>query len=223
MMKIRRISKKAHKRQLMVHEFVPSGRRFRLRPKGGNSESTRSSDSRRDFSRFRARNEASGDAGPAATKSLLRQARSQDGGPSALQFDFKDPNKEVSPQISYDKFDPDSPASYRRGIYRFVFRNINDPLLETFDAVDPSMSMAKRQHHDHDVASLGPVQQPLRPAPVRTPGRAAGTRGKRHADAHRPRLPPDDGPPADARRVGVADRLRESTWVGECVPGAAQL
>jgi hypothetical protein len=66
------------------------------------------------------------------------------GGPSAMQFDFKDPNKEVSPQISYDKFDPDSPASYRRGIYRFVFRNINDPLLETFDAVDPSMSMAKR-------------------------------------------------------------------------------
>src|SRR5207245_8633070 len=66
------------------------------------------------------------------------------GGPSAMQFDFKDPNKDVSPQISYDKFDPDSPASYRRGIYRFVFRNINDPLLETFDAVDPSMSMAKR-------------------------------------------------------------------------------
>jgi Protein of unknown function (DUF1553)/Protein of unknown function (DUF1549)/Planctomycete cytochrome C len=66
------------------------------------------------------------------------------GGPSAMQFDFKDPNKEVSPQISYDKFDPDSPASYRRGIYRFIFRNINDPLLETFDAVDPSLSMAKR-------------------------------------------------------------------------------
>jgi mono/diheme cytochrome c family protein len=66
------------------------------------------------------------------------------GGPSAMQFDFKDPNKEVSPRISYDKFDPDSPASYRRGVYRFVFRNVNDPLLETFDAVDPSMSMAKR-------------------------------------------------------------------------------
>jgi hypothetical protein len=66
------------------------------------------------------------------------------GGPSVMQFDFKDPNKEVSPLISYDKFDPDSPASYRRGIYRFIFRNINDPLLETFDSVDPSLSMAKR-------------------------------------------------------------------------------
>ena len=66
------------------------------------------------------------------------------GGPSVMQFDYKDPNKDVSPQISYDKFDPDSPASYRRGIYRFLFRNVNDPLLETFDAVDPSLSMAKR-------------------------------------------------------------------------------
>jgi hypothetical protein len=66
------------------------------------------------------------------------------GGPSAMQFDFKDPNKDVSPLINYDKFDPDSPASYRRSVYRFLMRNVNDPLLETFDAVDPSLSMAKR-------------------------------------------------------------------------------
>ncbi len=66
------------------------------------------------------------------------------GGPSVMQFDFKDPNKEVSPQIRYDTFDPDSPASYRRSVYRFVFRNVNDPLLETFDAVDPSLSAARR-------------------------------------------------------------------------------
>jgi hypothetical protein len=66
------------------------------------------------------------------------------GGPSVMQFDFKDPNKEVSPQIRYDTFDPDSPASYRRGVYRFLFRNVNDPLYETFDAVDPSLSVARR-------------------------------------------------------------------------------
>ncbi len=66
------------------------------------------------------------------------------GGPSAMQFEFKDPNKDVSPQINYDRFDPDSPTSLRRGIYRFLMRNVNDPLLETFDAVDPSLSMAKR-------------------------------------------------------------------------------
>jgi mono/diheme cytochrome c family protein len=66
------------------------------------------------------------------------------GGPSVMQFDFRDPNKEVSPLISYEKFDPDNPTSLRRSVYRFIFRNVNDPLLETFDAVDPSLSAAKR-------------------------------------------------------------------------------
>ena len=27
----------------------------------------------------------------------------------------------------------DSPASYRRSVYRFLFRNLNDPLLEALD------------------------------------------------------------------------------------------
>jgi hypothetical protein len=51
---------------------------------------------------------------------------------------------EVSPQIDYMGFDPDSPASFRRGIYRFLFRNVNDPLLEAFDVSDPSLSVSKR-------------------------------------------------------------------------------
>ncbi|MBI3874769.1 MAG: DUF1553 domain-containing protein [Verrucomicrobia bacterium] len=74
------------------------------------------------------------------------------GGPGVMQFKFDDPNKEVSPRIDYDAFDPDSPASLRRGVYRFLFRNINDPLLETFDAVDPSLSTPKRN------ATITPLQ-----------------------------------------------------------------
>ena len=66
------------------------------------------------------------------------------GGPSAMQFKFIDPNKEVSPQLDYSNFDPDSPTSLRRSVYRFLFRNLNDPLLDTFDAVDPSLSVGKR-------------------------------------------------------------------------------
>ncbi len=66
------------------------------------------------------------------------------GGPSAMQFKYDDPNSAVSPRLDYAAFDPDSPASYRRGVYRFLFRNINDPLLEAFDAVDPSLSTPKR-------------------------------------------------------------------------------
>ena len=74
------------------------------------------------------------------------------GGPSAMQFKFDDPNKEVSPRIDYAGFDPDSPASYRRSIYRFLFRNLNDPLLEALDAVDPSLSTPKRN------ATITPLQ-----------------------------------------------------------------
>lgn len=66
------------------------------------------------------------------------------GGPSVMQFGFSDPNKEVSPRIDYDGFDPDTPASMRRGVYRFLFRNVSDPLLEAFDAPDPSLSTARR-------------------------------------------------------------------------------
>jgi hypothetical protein len=66
------------------------------------------------------------------------------GGPSAMQFHYDDPNKDVSPQINYQKFDVDSPASRRRAVYRFVFRNVNDPFLETFDVPDPSLSVGQR-------------------------------------------------------------------------------
>ncbi len=67
-----------------------------------------------------------------------------EGGPSAMQFGFSDPNKEVSPRIDYEGFDPDEPASNRRSVYRFIFRNVNDPLLDAFDAADPSLSVARR-------------------------------------------------------------------------------
>ena len=66
------------------------------------------------------------------------------GGPSAMQFHYEDPNKDVSPLINYQKFDVDSPASRRRAVYRFVFRNVNDPFLETFDVPDPSLSVGQR-------------------------------------------------------------------------------
>ena len=67
-----------------------------------------------------------------------------EGGPSAMQFGFSDPNKEVTPRIDYEGFDPDTPTSNRRSVYRFIFRNVNDPLLDAFDAADPSLSVARR-------------------------------------------------------------------------------
>jgi hypothetical protein len=74
------------------------------------------------------------------------------GGPPAMQFNYSDPNKDVSPRIDYDHFDPDAPASFRRGVYRFLFRNINDPLLDAFDAANPSLSTPQRS------ATITPLQ-----------------------------------------------------------------
>ena len=59
------------------------------------------------------------------------------GGPSAKQFVQK-PGVHVTPVVDYSAFDVDSPASYRRGVYRFVFRTLPDPFLETLDCPDGS-------------------------------------------------------------------------------------
>jgi mono/diheme cytochrome c family protein len=69
---------------------------------------------------------------------------STQGGPAAMQFKYSDPNVDVAPLVDYSQFDPDDRNSFRRGIYRFLFRNVNDPLLEAFDVSDPSLSVAKR-------------------------------------------------------------------------------
>ena len=45
-----------------------------------------------------------------------------------------------SPTSDYASFDPDAPANYRRGIYRFLFRTLPDPLMETLDCPDGSQA-----------------------------------------------------------------------------------
>jgi len=59
------------------------------------------------------------------------------GGPSVQQF-VMSPGIHVTPNVDYSGFDVDSPASYRRGIYRFIFRTLPDPLMESLDCPDSS-------------------------------------------------------------------------------------
>lgn len=59
------------------------------------------------------------------------------GGPSAQQF-VMTPGLHATPNVDYAKFDVDSPASYRRGIYRFVFRTLPDPFMDSLDCADAS-------------------------------------------------------------------------------------
>jgi hypothetical protein len=60
------------------------------------------------------------------------------GGPADMQFKLDDPNPPVTPVVDYSKFDVDSPASFRRSIYRFIFRTIPDPFMDTLDCADAS-------------------------------------------------------------------------------------
>lgn len=63
------------------------------------------------------------------------------GGPSVQQFVFKDDH---SPVYDYEHFDVDSPASFRRGVYRFIVRSVPDPFFDCLDAADPSLMTPKR-------------------------------------------------------------------------------
>ncbi|HEY3963268.1 MAG TPA: DUF1553 domain-containing protein, partial [Planctomycetaceae bacterium] len=44
----------------------------------------------------------------------------------------------------YERFDVDSPASFRRSVYRFIVRSVPDPFMECLDCADPSLLTPKR-------------------------------------------------------------------------------
>jgi hypothetical protein len=67
------------------------------------------------------------------------------GGPSAQQF-VMSPGIHVTPIVDYTKFDVDSPASYRKSIYRFIFRTLPDPLMESLDCPDSSQLAPTRNN-----------------------------------------------------------------------------
>jgi hypothetical protein len=65
------------------------------------------------------------------------------GGPSVKQF-LQSPGLHVTPVLDYLHFDPDDPANFRRGVYRFVFRTLPDPFLESLDCPDGSQATPVR-------------------------------------------------------------------------------
>ena len=54
------------------------------------------------------------------------------GGPSDRQFDLQ-PGIHVTPRVDYSKFDPSEDTGRRRSIYRFLFRTLPDPFMESLD------------------------------------------------------------------------------------------
>ena len=59
------------------------------------------------------------------------------GGPSVKQF-IDSPGVQITRNADYQNFDVDSPASFRRSVYRFLFRTMPDPFMESMDCADAS-------------------------------------------------------------------------------------
>jgi hypothetical protein len=59
------------------------------------------------------------------------------GGPSVKQF-VQTPGIHVTPVVDYLAFDVDSRENFRRSVYRFIFRTLPDPFMETLDCADAS-------------------------------------------------------------------------------------
>jgi len=57
------------------------------------------------------------------------------GGPSVKQF-VQTPGHHVTPNVDYLSFDIDDPGNFRRSVYRFLFRTLPDPFMETLDCPD---------------------------------------------------------------------------------------
>ncbi|HMC59530.1 MAG TPA: DUF1553 domain-containing protein, partial [Candidatus Solibacter sp.] len=80
------------------------------------------------------------------------------GGPSAEQFWFKDDH---SPTYDYARFDIDSPASYRRSVYRFLVRSVPDPFMDSLDCPDASLITAKRNITITAIQALAQLNNPF--------------------------------------------------------------
>jgi cytochrome c553 len=74
------------------------------------------------------------------------------GGPSVKQFHYEDPNPDVTPKVDYGRYDVDHPDNFRRAIYRWIYRTLPDPFMETLDCPDASQLTGARN------VSLTPLQ-----------------------------------------------------------------
>src|SRR5439155_19795583 len=73
------------------------------------------------------------------------------GSPSVKQF-VQTPGVHVTPNVDYINFNVDDPSNYRRSVYRFLFRTLPDPFMESLDCPDGAQLTPVRN------ASVTPLQ-----------------------------------------------------------------
>ncbi len=82
------------------------------------------------------------------------------GGESVKQF-IQTPGIHVTPNVDYANFDPDSLENGRRSVYRFIFRTLPDPLMETLDFADSSQLTAVRNSSVTALQALAMLNNPF--------------------------------------------------------------
>jgi hypothetical protein len=82
------------------------------------------------------------------------------GGESVKQF-IQTPGIHVTPNVDYANFNPDRPENGRRSVYRFIFRTLPDPLMETLDFADSSQLTAVRNSSVTALQALSMLNNPF--------------------------------------------------------------
>lgn len=82
------------------------------------------------------------------------------GGPSVRQF-IESPGVHVTPNVDYQNFDRDDPANHRRSVYRFLFRTLPDPFMESLDCADASQLTPVRNASVTAVQALAMLNNPF--------------------------------------------------------------
>ncbi len=82
------------------------------------------------------------------------------GGESVKQF-IQTAGIHVTPNVDYANFDPDRPENGRRSVYRFIFRTLPDPLMESLDVADSSQLTAVRNSSVTALQALSMLNNPF--------------------------------------------------------------
>jgi hypothetical protein len=82
------------------------------------------------------------------------------GGPSVRQFALS-PGVHVTPVVDYTRYDWDNPGSGRRSVYRFLFRTLPDPFMDTLDEADASQLTAARSESITPLQALALLNNPF--------------------------------------------------------------
>ena len=82
------------------------------------------------------------------------------GGPSMHQFALR-PGVHVTPVVDYSQYDWDRPGAGRRSVYRFLFRTLPDPFMDSLDEADASQLTAARNESITPLQALALLNNPF--------------------------------------------------------------